>query len=82
MGSAGSITAYGFLPNRTVRAFYYTNVSPRRVKICQALSSATGSFYCAVAIPTPPYAGPSGVHTIRVKGPRRLDYRTSFVLTP
>jgi len=85
VGSAGSIiaiTAYGFSPNRTVRAFYYTNASPRRVKLCQALSSATGSFYCAVAIPTAPVSGPSGVHIIRVKGPRRLDYRTSFVLTP
>ena len=85
VGSAGSITAitaYGFTPNRTVRAFYYTNAAPRRVKICQALSSATGKFYCAVAIPTAPLAGPSGVHIIRVKGPRRLDYRTSFVLTP
>jgi hypothetical protein len=50
--------------------------------MCQALSSATGSFYCAVAIPTAPLSGPSGVHIIRVKGPRRLDYRTSFVLTP
>jgi len=82
-GSLVAIEAYGFRPLKNVRVFYYTNLSRNnRVKLCRAQSSITGAFYCAVNIPADAEAGPSGVHTMRIKGPRRIDYTTGFYLSP
>ena len=82
-GSLIAIQAYGFRPEKYVRVFYYTNAtSNSRVKICRARSTLSGEFYCEVPIPSEPEAGPAGVHTIRIKGPRRIDYLTAFILTP
>lgn len=82
-GSLIAIQAYGFRPEKYVRVFYYTNArSNSRVKICRARSTLSGKFYCEVPIPNEPEAGPAGVHLVRIKGPRRIDYLTSFVLAP
>jgi len=78
-----AIEAYGFRPLKNVRVYYYTNQSSRsRIKICRARASSTGAFYCAVAVPSAISAGPAGVHLFRIKGPRHVDYYTSYVLTP
>jgi hypothetical protein len=82
-GSLVAIQAYGFRPQKYVRVFYYTNAtSNSRLKICRARSTLSGEFYCAVTLPNEPESGPAGVHTIRIKGPRRIDYSTAFILTP
>jgi len=82
-GSLLAIQAYGFRPEKYVRVFYYTNARGNsRVKICRARSTLSGEFYCEVLIPSEPEAGPAGVHVIRIKGPRRLDYSTAFILVP
>jgi hypothetical protein len=82
-GSLIAIQAYGFRPEKYVRVFYYTNAtSNSRVKICRARSTLSGEFYCEVPLPNEPEAGPAGVHTVRIKGPRRIDYLTAFFLTP
>ena len=82
-GTMIAIQAYGFKPDRRVTATYYTNAThPKRVRICRAQASPTGSFYCEAAIPSGDAAGPTGVHNIRVKGPRRVVYNTAFILTP
>jgi hypothetical protein len=82
-GSLIAIQAYGFRPQKYVRVFYYTNAtSNSRVKVCRARSTLSGEFYCEVPIPSEPEAGPAGMHTIRIKGPRRIDYLTAFILVP
>ena len=81
-GTMLAIQAYGFKPDRKVTVTYYTNARPKRVRICRARASLTGSFYCEVAIPSGDAAGPAGVHNIRVKGPRRVVWDTAFILTP
>jgi len=86
VGPAGSditITAYGFKPLKNARVFYYTNnLKRKRIKICRARTSLSGAFHCTVALPTEPDAGPVGVHTVRIAGPRRILYLTAFVLVP
>lgn len=82
-GSLVAIQAYGFRPEKYVRVFYYTNASSNsRVKICRARSTLSGEFYCEVPLPNEPEAGPAGVHVVRIKGPRRIDYSTAFILAP
>jgi hypothetical protein len=81
-GALIAIQAYGFRPEKYVRVFYYTNEGRKRVKICRARSTLSGKFYCEVPIPSEPEAGPAGVHLIRIKGPRRIDYQTAFILAP
>ena len=82
-GSLVAIEAYGFRALRNARVVYYTNQrGPSRVKLCRARTSLSGAFSCAVSLPPAPTAGPAGVHIIRIKGARRVDYSTSFVLVP
>lgn len=86
IGPAGSVVevqAYGFRALRNVRAFYYTNnLKKKRIKICRTKTSLSGSFYCAVALPLPPDAGPEGVHQVRIRGPRRVEYYVPYILVP
>jgi hypothetical protein len=84
VASAGAVVvirAYGFKPNTNVKAYYYTNARPRRVRLCQAPASSTGAFECAVPLPTD-LAGPAGVHNVRIQGRTRVRYDTAVVLTP
>ena len=86
VGPAGqviTVQAYGFKPNGNVHVYYFTNITrSRKIQICSARASLTGSFDCAVALPLAPWSGPSGVHNVRIKGQRRIEYDTAFVLTP
>lgn len=82
-GSLVAVQAYGFRPEKYVRVFYYTNTgSKSRIKICRARSTLSGKFYCEVPLPGEAEAGPAGIHVIRIRGPRRIDYSTAFFLTP
>jgi hypothetical protein len=81
--SVVAVHAYGFRALRNVRVFFYTNrTSKSRIKICRGRSALDGSFSCAVQLPAAVDAGPPGVHAVRVRGPRRIDYLTDFLLTP
>ena len=84
VGPAGSqitIQAYGFRPLKNGRVFYYTNMpTHRRLKICRARTSLSGAFLCSVNLPAEPDAGPTGVHDVRIVGPRKIDYTTAFYL--
>ena len=59
-----------------------TKESKSRIKICRGRSALDGSFYCAVSLPSAIDAGPPGVHVVRIRGPRKIDYSTEFLLTP
>ena len=68
----------GFKPLKNVRAYYYMNQSSKS-KICRARALGDRRLLLCGACAAELNAGPPGVHIIRIKGPRWVDYSTTFV---
>jgi hypothetical protein len=89
IGPAGThVTAYGygFRPKAKVTVKYDSQLRRHRnVTLCTSRADATGAIQCAGTVPTS--AGPSGAHSVTIKGrgpkggPRTITYTDDFVLS-